>query len=69
MKKIGKVNYIIEKQNRRKNRQVYHVNLLKKYEPIRATCYLAEEVSEEEILDWRVDAPTQPVMGNLTHSQ
>ena len=64
VKKIGKVNYLIEQQNRRKKKHVYHVNLLKKYEPARAMCCLAEEVIEEEIPDWRGDTLAQPVMGS-----
>lgn len=62
VKKIGKVNYLVEKPNQRRSKKVYHVNLLKKYESANIMCCLVEEVKEEEIPDWRADTPTQPTM-------
>ena len=64
VKKIGKVNYLIEMQDHQKSRRVYHINLLKKWESTRATCGLAKEIREEEFPDWKAGESAQPAFGS-----
>ena len=54
VKKVGCVNYEIEMPHRRKKKQTYHTNLLKKWEPPSVLCSMASEVDDEEedFPDW-----------------
>ena len=64
IKKVGRANYLIEMPHRRKNRQVYHINLLKKWRTPSVSCFTAEEVEEEDFPDWKGGKQTQPQVGN-----
>ena len=53
---MGKVNYLVELHDRQKQKRIYHINLLKKWETPITDCYAAEESAEgeeEDIPDWR----------------
>jgi transposase InsO family protein len=72
VKKVGHVNYEIEMPHRRKKRQIYHTNLLKKWEPPSVLCSMASEVDDEEddFPDWREVETSQPTFGSqLTDTQ
>ena len=72
VKKVGRVNYEIEMPHRRKKKQTYHTNLLKKWEPPSVLCSMASEVDDEDedFPDWRENKTSQPVFGSqLTDSQ
>ena len=71
IKRMSKVNYLIDMPHRRKKKQVYHINLLKKWESPCALGLTACEVDEEsELPDWRGDPVTRPVVGaQLTSPQ
>ena len=64
MKRVGKVDYQIEMQDRRRKKGVYHVNLLKRWEEAGSMCGLAKEVSEEEFPDWKASGYVQPTLGS-----
>ncbi len=70
---MGRVDYKIEMPQRRKKYQIYHVNLLKKWEPPSAVSFMASEVDEdEEFPDWkeRESRGSQPTFGSqLTKTQ
>lgn len=55
----------------RKSKQIYHTNLLKKWETPSTGCFLAEEVEEEDFPDWKADkkASAEPVIGGQLSSQ
>ena len=56
LKKVGKVNSLVELHDRQKQKRIYHINLLKKWETPITDCYAAEESAEgeeEDIPDWR----------------
>lgn len=54
IKRMSKVNYLIDMPHRRKKKQVYHINLLKKWESPCALGLTVCEVDEEsELPDWR----------------
>ena len=65
LKKVGKVNYLIDMHDHQKRRRVYHVNLLKKWETPLSECCAAEEITDEEDFpDWRaVKEVGQPKIG------
>lgn len=70
LKRIGKVNYLIETPERRKKKNLYHVNLLKKWETPVADCCMAEELDEEDFPDWRDCGNTgQPRFGEELTTQ
>ena len=74
VKKIGKVNYLIDLHDRQKQMRIYHVNLLKKWETPVSDCYYTTEVSveedEEEGQDWRATRKGEPKLGEqLTMQQ
>ena len=72
VKKVGRVNYEIEMPHRRKKKQTYHTNLLKKWEPPSVLCSMASEVDDEEedFPDWRENKTSQPAFGSqLTDAQ
>ena len=53
LKKIGRVDYQIEMPHRRKKNQIFHINLLKKWEPP-AMSFMTTDVEEnEEFPDWK----------------
>ena len=55
MKRMGKVTYLVDLHDRQKQKRIYHVNLLKKWETPVLDCLAAEEeaTDEEEFPDWR----------------
>ena len=66
IKKIGRVNYQIEMPHYRKKKQIYHTNLLKKWESPSAECFAvgeAEDDEEEDFPDWRADKKALPTVG------
>ena len=72
VKKVGRVNYEIEMPHRRKKKQTYHTNLLKKWEPPSVLCSMVSEVDDEEedFPDWRENKTSQPAFGSqLTDAQ
>ena len=70
LKRIGRVNYLVEMPDRRKKKKVYHVNLLKKWEIPVADCCMAEEVSEEDFPDWKDSGVVgQPKFGEQLSTQ
>lgn len=71
LKKVGKVNYLIDMHDRSKRRRVYHVNLLKKWETPVTDCFSVEAMEEDEdIPDWRDQQSGQPTFGEqLTEEQ
>ena len=69
LKRVGRLDYLIEMPDRRKKKGVFHVNLLKKWETTLATCNVAEEM-EEEFPDWKPCKATAVSMGKeLTSDQ
>ena len=48
VKRIGKVNYLIDMHNRRKRRRVFHVNMLRKWHVSPTVSLWAEELSESD---------------------
>ena len=70
-KRVGRVDYKIEMPHRRRKRQLFHVNLLKKWEPPGATSFVAHEVDEnDEFPDWRGGNVSSPTFGDqLSSSQ
>ena len=61
VKRLGKVNYVVDMHDRKKRKRVFHVNMLRKwYSPV-STSLLAEEVadpgSEEEDAVWNSGDP------------
>ena len=62
-KKIGQTNYLIEMPHRRKRQQVFHINLLKKWEIPSADSFIAEEV-EEDFPDWKGEIQAQLTIGS-----
>ncbi len=67
VRKVGRVDYQIEMPHRRKKYQIYHVNLLKKWEPPSAVSFLASDMDEdEEFPDWREreNRSSQPTFGS-----
>ena len=68
-RRIGKVNYEIHMPNRRKQKQIFHVNMLREWvSPTALSCY-AEDIVEEdpdddEVVTWRdCDNHTSPTLG------
>ena len=63
--RVGRFDYKIEMPHRRRKRQLFHVNLIKKWEPPCSLGLSACEVEEEsELSDWREDPGFQPVIGS-----
>lgn len=60
VRRVGKVNYLIDMHDHQKRRRNFHVNLLKKWETPVVECCMAEEVEEEDFPDWRGQAPAWP---------
>ena len=55
MKRVGKVNYMVDMADRRKRRRIFHVNMLRKWNVPTSTNYFAEggvEGEEEEVPTW-----------------
>ena len=56
IKKVGKVNYMVDMKDRRKWERIFHVNMMKKWFVQSSSGYLMKEVREEgtedEILTW-----------------
>ena len=72
IKKIGRVNYQIEMPHHRKKKQIYHTNLLKKWESQSAECFAAgeaEDDEEEDFPDWRADKKALPTVGSQLSPQ
>ena len=69
LKRIGKVDYLVEIPDQKKSRKVFHVNLLKKWETAIAMCNLAKEVNEEEFPDWKANKTTQLSMESYLSNQ
>ena len=63
------MDYLVEMPDRKKNRKVFHVNLLKKWETAIAMCNLANEVNEEEFPDWKASKTTQLSMESHLSNQ
>ena len=63
------MDYLVEMPDRKKNRKVFHVNLLKKWETAIAMCNLANEVNEEEFPDWKASKTTQLSMESYLSNQ
>ena len=69
VRRIGKVNYRIDMQDRRKRYRVFHINMLRKWHVPASTNYWAEEtvdVDREEVLTWKEQGDVgedQPVIG------
>ena len=51
VRKIGKVDYLINLHDRRKKRRIYHINMLRKWHAPWSTGYLAEEVMDDNVTD------------------
>ena len=71
VKKVGRANYQIEMPRRRKKQQIFHVNLLKKWEsPEEWSLVTCEVGEEEEFPDWRGEKDSLPTFGEqLTTTQ
>ena len=55
VKRVGKVNYMVDMVDRRKRRRIFHVNMLCKWNVPTSTNYFAEggvEGEEEEVPTW-----------------
>ena len=66
VRKVGCANYEIEMSHRRKKRQIYHVNLLKKWETPSVLGLMVQEVDEEEfseVPDWKGEEGVHPDIG------
>ena len=48
LKKVGKVNYLVDMGDRKKRKRVFHVNMLKKWQIQESMGYLMKEVEDEE---------------------
>ena len=71
-KRVGRVDYLIEMPHRRKKTQIFHVNLLKKWEPPSALSLVVCEEEEEDFPEWREKESSlpQPAYGEqLTEDQ
>ena len=55
VRKCGKVNYEVKMNDRRKQRRVFHVNMLKEWHtPVESACVVIDSVEEDkEIVDWK----------------
>ena len=66
------MNYQIEMPHYRKKKQIYHTNLLKKWESPSAECFAAREAEddeEEDLPDWRADKKALPTVGSQLSPQ
>ena len=69
-KVVGKVNYLVDMDNRKKKKRILHVNMLKKWQVQQSSGYLMKEVEDseekedEEIMTWDGGDDGQPKLGN-----
>ena len=69
VKRIGKVDYVIDMHDRRKRKRIFHVNMLRKFHvpKVSETNYFLEgiddDIREEEIPVWNEDPEGQPLVG------
>ena len=55
VKRVGKVNYMVDMAGKRRQRRIFHINMLCKWEESMSTNYLAEgnlEGEKEEVPTW-----------------
>ena len=64
LRKLGRTNYLIEIPHARRSKRVFHVNLLKKWEPPIMNDLFADEADGEEFPDWKKGIQAKPVIGN-----
>ena len=70
LKRIGKVDYIIDMHDRRKRKRIFHVNMLRKFHvpKVSEANYFIEEIDddirEEEIPVWNENPEGQPLVGS-----
>lgn len=60
VRRIGAVNYKVDKVGRRRRHCIFHVNMLRKWYVPTATSYLSEEVgdgADDDVVLWREDYP------------
>ncbi len=73
IKKVGRVNYHIERPHCRNKLQIYHVNLLKKWETPSSMSFMASEIDvDDEFPEWKMNErrESRPTLGShLTWSQ
>ena len=71
VKCVGKVNYLVNMQDRRKRHRVFHVNMLKKWCVPSSNTYLAlDEEDREDIITWKDDEEGEVQFGErLTEEQ
>ena len=58
VKRVGKVNYLVNMHDQRKKRRIFHINMLRRWHVPKATGYYCEDVSEtdtEDIIVWNED--------------
>ena len=66
LKRVGKVNYVVDMADRRKRRRTFHVNMLRKWNEPVSTSYFAEgglEREEDEVLTWDGGAEGEYTVG------
>ena len=67
LKEVGRVNYLVETQSKRKPQRIYHVNMLKKWHTPTSTSYLAlTKDDEEEIPTWCGAGGEKPAIGDIS---
>ena len=54
-RRIGEAYYEVQMKERRKQKRVFHVNMLRKWHPPTAVSFMAEEVGEDvdNVVTWR----------------
>ena len=65
-RRIGEACYEIQMTDRRKQKRVFHVNMLRKWHPPTAVSFMAEEVLEDvdDVVTWKEDDDGTPQIGS-----
>ena len=67
VKPVGKVNYLIDMGTQKKQKRIFHVNMMRKWQVTESTGYLMQDAVEDEIdndmLSWKGGSDGETVLG------